>query len=100
MFESGYVLLDLYLFLILIIKLMNLFMTLFQNILLKSELFDELTLLNIINNLNNTIIILMSILLIILFKPFGNEINLTKHMKMFLFTFGILQILQFINEKK
>ena len=97
MFETGYVLLDLYLFLILIVKLINIFMTLFQKLIIKSKIIDEASMINIQENLNNIINILMSILLVVLFKPFGDEINLTKHIKLFIFTFGILGIIQFVN---
>ena len=98
MFETGYILLDLYLFLILIVKLINIFVTLFQKLIIKSKIINESSLINIQKNLNNIINILMSILLIVLFKPFGDEIILTKHIKIFIFTFGILGILQFVND--
>jgi len=100
MFETGNVFLDLFLMFILILKLTNIFLTLFQKLLIKSQIMNESQIIGIFDYLQNIIILSMSILLIILFKPFGDDINLTKHIKLFLFTFGILQIIQFINNKK
>ena len=73
MFETGSILLDCYLFFILVLKLTNIFLTLFQKIILKSNIIDESNYIKFINFTKNLEYMAMSILIIILFKPFGEE---------------------------
>lgn len=99
MFETGSILLDCYLFFILVLKLTNIFLTIFQKLILKSNIIDESNYIKFINFMKNLEYIAMSILIIILFKPFGEEIVISKYIRMFLFTFGILAIVQFMNDQ-
>ncbi len=101
MFETGYVFLNLFLYFILVIKLTNIFLTVFHKKVIKSEVISEETFIIYHDNLQNMIIFSMSVLLIILFNPFTDKyLILTTQIKLFLFTFGLLEVIDFINNKQ
>jgi hypothetical protein len=99
MFQTGYIYLDLYLIFILIVKICILTMIFFRRPLINRGIFTSERFYEIKHQLEFLFNISMSILLIILFNPLTEKyLIITHHIKLFLFVFGVLNIINMIKE--
>jgi len=97
-FNTSYVYLDILLYLILISKLIYLFLVIFQNFLVSKDILTSETITKLTELFHNIFFTLMPILLIILFNPITEKyIIIDHHIKLFLFAFGLLQLIDIIQ---
>ena len=95
MFYTGYLFLDILLYLILISKLTLTFLTIFRKNIISEDVYKTLYFIT-----KNFFGILMPILLIILFNPFTTKyMIINNHTKLFLFIFGVLELVYKFSEK-
>lgn len=100
MFYTGYLFLDILLYLILISKLTLTFLTIFKRFILRKNIVSEDVYKTLYYITKNIFEILMPILLIILFNPFTTKyMIINNHTKIFLFVFGVLELVYKFNEK-
>lgn len=100
MFHTGYLFLDILLYLILISKLTLTFLTIFKRFILRKNIVSEDVYKTLYYITKNIFEILMPILLIILFNPFTTKyMIINNHTKIFLFVFGVLELVYKFNEK-
>ena len=100
MFHTGYLFLDILLYLILISKLTLTFLTIFKRFILRKNIVSEDVYKNLYYITKNFFDLLMPILLIILFNPFTTKyMIINNHTKIFLFVFGVLELVYKFNEK-
>jgi hypothetical protein len=93
-FKTGHLFLDILLYLILMNKLLIIFFQVFDNFLINRNILSTETIHNLQEILHYTFNYLMPILLIILFNPFTEKyLIIDHHIKLFLFVFGVLQII-------
>lgn len=93
-FDTGYLFLDILLYLILFIKLLTIFLVLFKKLIIKSNILSKEKILTLQEFLHSLFMILMPLLLIILFNPITDKyLIINHHIKLFLFVFGILEII-------
>ena len=100
MFYTGYLFLDILLYLILISKLTLTFLTIFKRFILRKNIISEDVYKTLYFVTKNFFGILMPILLIILFNPFTTKyMIINNHTKLFLFIFGVLELVYKFSEK-
>lgn len=100
MFHTGYLFLDILLFLILISKLTLTFLTIFKRFILRKNIVSEDIYKTLYYITKNFFEILMPILLIILFNPITTKyMIINNHTKIFLFVFGLLELVYKFNKK-
>ena len=93
-FNTGHLFLDILLYLILMDKLLIIFFQVFDNFLIKRNILSSDSVHNLQEIFHILFNYLMPILLIILFNPFTEKyLIIDHHIKLFLFIFGILQII-------
>ena len=99
MFYTGYLFLDILLYLILISKLSLTFLTIFKRFILRKNIISEEVYKKIYFITKNFFEILMPILLIILFNPITSKyMIINNHTKIFLFVFGVLELIYKFTE--
>ncbi len=92
MFNTGLFILDILLYFILIIKISIIILLLFERRLVKNNILTHETIDKLYHYFHKYFQILMSLLLIILFNPLKDGYEITHHIKLFLFIFGILEL--------
>lgn len=93
-FNTGYIYFDIFLYLILFCKLIFIFLTIFDSVLIKKKIISKNVTDGLLNFSEHAFMILMCILLIILFNPITEKyMILDHHIKLFLFAFGILELI-------
>ena len=97
-FNTGHIYFDIYLYLILFCKLIFIFLTIFDSVLINNKIVSKNVTDGLLNFSEHMFMILMSILLIILFNPITEKyMILDHHIKLFLFAFGILELISQIK---
>lgn len=97
MFNTGLFILDILLYFILFIKISIVILLLFERRLIKNNILTHETIDQLYHYLHKYFQILMSLLLIILFNPLKDSFEITHHIKLFLFIFGILELISTID---
>lgn len=93
-FNTGDLYFDIFLYLILFCKLIYIFLTIFDSVLIKRKIISKNVAEGLKDFSEHFFKILMSILLIILFNPITEKyMILDHHIKLFLFAFGILELI-------
>ena len=93
-FDTGYLFLDILLYLILLIKLILIFLTIFDKFLIRKNILSKEVIDSLDKFAHKLFYILMPLLLIILFNPFTTKyLIIDYHIRLFLFVFGILQLI-------
>ena len=93
-FNTGYLFLDILLYLILLIKLILIFLTIFDKFLIKNKILSKEVIDSLDKFAHHLFYILMPVLLIILFNPLTTKyMVIDYHIRLFLFVFGILQLI-------
>jgi len=100
MFNTGLFILDILLYFILFIKISIIILLLFERRLIKNNILTHETINKLYYYLHKYFQILMSLLLIILFNPLKGGFEITHHIKLFLFVFGILELTSTIDLQK
>ena len=99
MFNTGYILFDIFLYFILINKICLILLNLSKFSTFDNKFIDDDKFVIYYKFLHNLFNLNIGILLIILFNPFSERyMILTHHIKLFLFVFGILTIIQLISK--
>ena len=97
-FNTSFVYLDILLYLILLSKLCYIFLVIFQNFLVSKDILTSETVTKLTEFFHNTFFLFMPILLIILFNPITEKyMIIDHHIKLFLFAFGLLQLIDIIQ---
>ena len=97
-FNTSFVFLDILLYLILISKLCYIFLVIFQNFLISKDILTSETVTKLMEFFHNTFFLLMPILLVVLFNPITEKyMIIDNHIKLFLFAFGLLQLIDIIK---
>jgi hypothetical protein len=100
MFHTEYIFLDILLYLILISKLLLIFLKIFHDFLINRNILTQEIYITLFEFSKKFFNISMPILLIILFNPITSKyMIINHHIKLFLFTFGILQLINLFNIK-
>ena len=100
MFHTGYLFLDILLYLLLISKILLICLKILHKFLINRNIITEDIYINLLEFLELIFQILMPILLIILFNPFSSNLMIiNNHIKLFLFTFGILELFNLFEKK-
>lgn len=97
MFNTGLFILDILLYFILFIKISIVILLLFERHLIKNNILTRETIDQLYHYLHKYFQIFMSLLLIILFNPLKDGFEITHHIKLFLFIFGILELISTID---
>ena len=93
-FDTGYLFLDILLYLILLIKLILIFLKIFYKFLIRKNILSKEVIDSLDKFAHKLFYILMPLLLIILFNPFTTKyLIIDYHIRLFLFVFGILQLI-------
>jgi hypothetical protein len=100
MFNTGLFILDILLYFILLIKISVIVLLIFERRLIKKNILKKNQIEKLFHYLHKYFQILMSLLLIILFNPLKNGFEITHHIKLFLFIFGILELTSTIELQK
>ena len=99
MFSTNYLFLDLLLYFILFIKIILLLLLLGKNFIINKKIISKEIYNELITFSRNCFDTLMPILLIILFNPITSKyMILNHHVKLFLFIFGVLQLIHQIEK--
>lgn len=100
-FNTGDIYFDIFLYLILFCKLIYIFLTIFDSVLINKKIISKNVADGLLNFSEHAFMILMCILLIILFNPITEKyMILDHHIKLFLFAFGILELISQIKLPK
>ncbi len=93
-FDTGIIYFDMFLYLILITKIIYILLKLFDNVIVKNNILSRESVDSLIEFTEKAFFILMSLLLIILFNPITEKYMIfNHHIKLFLFVFGILELI-------
>ena len=97
-FNTGYVFIDLLLYFNLVSKICFLLLVILKDLLIKKKIMDITKYTSLSNFFHTCFITGMSILLIILFNPITEKFMIIDHhIKIFLFTFGLLELIDIIK---
>lgn len=93
-FDTGIIYFDIFLYLILITKIIYILLKLFDNVIVTNNILSRELVDSLIEFTEKAFFILMSLLLIILFNPITEKYMIfNHHIKLFLFVFGILELI-------
>jgi hypothetical protein len=93
-FNTGYLFLDILLYFILVVKLVLIFITIFDNFIIKKNILSKEIIDTLDDFAHKLFYILMPLLLIILFNPLTTKyMVIDNHIRFFLFIFGVLQLI-------
>lgn len=97
-FNTGHLFIDILLYFNLVSKICFLLLVILKGVLIKKKIMDVTTYTSLSNFFHTCFITGMSILLIILFNPVTEKyMIIDHHIRIFLFTFGLLELLDIIK---
>ena len=98
MFDTGYIYFDIFLYIILFCKLIFIFLTIFDSVLINKKIISKNVADELLNFREHAFMILMCVLLIVLFNPITEKyMIIDHHIKLFLFAFGVLELISQIK---